>query len=125
MDELMESPTGSVLATSSAIHPPPAEIAAVHRRDSDIIDIKSAVGTLIALNKELLDKLNSATTNRSTPGYENRSNGRWTRSRSRSTSPSPRNGMCYYHNRYGAAAQRCTKPCNFHQPEPHSSQQGN
>jgi hypothetical protein len=37
--------------------------------------------------------------------------------RSNTSSPDPNNTECWYHRRYGAQAQRCTKPCTFRAPE--------
>ena len=43
-------------------------------------------------------------------GFRNRSPRRRSRSR-------PRGTVCWYHERYGTAARRCTKPCSFVAPE--------
>ncbi|XP_066585543.1 uncharacterized protein [Prorops nasuta] len=67
-------------------------------------NLKNLIGEvqgLARLVKKVYDKLKTSTTE---------SNGR---SRSRSRSNKPKNGMCFYHTKFGDQATRCTTPCNF------------
>lgn len=64
----------------------------------------------IAVLTKRLDVLDCRTYRHSTRAGRSQSHGR---SNSRATNS---NGMCYYHRKYGAEAQRCLQPCSWKKP---------
>ena len=116
-DELLEVPPGpEIFATSAfnALHPSQPNVAAV-QHSTDLASIKEALGTLIGFNKQLLDKVDAMVYNNHNRNFS--SDRQRTRSTSRSQSPVPRGGLCFFHKKFGETAYKCKLPCNYKPPK--------
>lgn len=127
-DELMNlsQPLGTLatsLAAPGAAATPStnlADVAAAHGAApnnslaAELRNLTGLVNQLLAINMQVL----AALTNQR--HYQQQDRGR-----SRSRSPSRYNGLCYYHHKFGSAATRCVRPCNFGQTGHGGTSQGN
>jgi len=101
----LNAPTPSAALPAAA-----APVAAINPHN----DLSELCRRLDALERALRDRRSSPNrSSRSQYRGSSRIRGSPSRSQSRSNTPPPRDGVCWYHRRYGADAQRCTPPCSF------------
>ncbi|XP_058810382.1 uncharacterized protein LOC131675421 [Phymastichus coffea] len=95
-------------------------ILATHHRAPDFSEIRTLLSELISVSREILIRVSSPPSSPTGTAQHNTSAQRRSRSQSR---PRPHaNGICYYHNRFGAAASRCSLPCAWLSTNPHQRQ---
>lgn len=70
----------------------------------------AAIETMAKQIAELTNQVAALTTHQSRPQGRRYYRGR---SRSRSKSRNRNNGQCYYHNKFGSKAHKCTRPCSY------------
>ena len=99
-EKIMEVALPTVTSVTSPATPvapaPPAPIS------SEVADLRAEISELRQLISSL--QLSSHRTSRSSSRPPSRS-------ASRASSPSPPQGLCWYHRRFGDKAQKCTSPC--------------
>ncbi|XP_043274387.1 uncharacterized protein [Venturia canescens] len=79
---------------SSAADPLLAELSSIQKSLAELLSVNNSIARKLAANQ----------------GDRSRS-----KSRSRTSSPG-KNGLCFYHQRFGSKAYRCTPPCNSKDP---------
>lgn len=105
-------PQALVHATSLPSNNQPPNVCSVGPSVSGNTDTTAAFTQVIQMLTDRLDKIEAKLYNSPKSNYRGRSPGYRPRSRSRSKTPS-QNGLCWYHNTFGAEAEKCTKPCQF------------
>lgn len=100
--------------------PTSADVAATSRRPamdglpSGTNDIATLLRQVLATNQQLLAQSRGRSSGHH-PGEANGNFGGGSGQRSRSRSPGRYGNLCYYHFKFGAAANRCKEPCQFSQ----------
>lgn len=99
--ETLQPTSASVYAVQAARQPST-------EKSSDIVALQQEVKEL----KQLVEKLAVSQITFNSRSRSRSRSSRFGSSRSRSNS-SQKNGICWYHNQYGAKAQKCSPPCTY------------
>ena len=117
-DEFLQSVPGDQItsvSTSNSVSQTPTP------QSNQLIEMISRLTVQLNSLQNQVNSLQTQVTNMSQVSRRSRSHSRnYQRHHVRSPSTS-RNGMCYYHKKFGAKAQKCDHPCKFNHPSLNSN----